>query len=162
MNTDELIRWHRSEASALRHAAEAGTARTTPEPTLSGLLGRARLHDYFAELVTHLAARSHRPAGSDDSRGGWISVEERLPPKNTEVLIAFKAVTIPATGQYTGSPHDRDGWCYPAENSPTFQGDDPDDWTVTHWMPLPDTPFEIALAARAAPLPEPPASRSEG
>jgi len=66
----------------------------------------------------------------------WVSVDERLPEKNTEVLIAFKDCELPATGQYTGSHHDHEGWCYPAEN--IDDRDNPP--TVTHWQPLPLTP----------------------
>ena len=65
----------------------------------------------------------------------WIPVSERLPARFTEVLIAFAGCTLPATGQYTANVNDTDGWCYPAEN----RGDG-FDWTVTHWMVLPDVP----------------------
>lgn len=70
----------------------------------------------------------------------WVPVSERLPERNVEVLVAFGGISIPATGQYTGSSKDRDpnGWCYPAENNGTC--DDGSDPVVTHWMPLPDPP----------------------
>lgn len=64
----------------------------------------------------------------------WVSVEESLPVKNTEVLIAFRDSTLPATGQYTASKHNTDGWCFPGENDPEEVG------PITHWMPLPDPP----------------------
>jgi len=69
----------------------------------------------------------------------WVSVTERLPEKNTEVLIAFAGQnTLCSTGQYTGSSNDVHGWCYPWENrGATDSGDDP---VVTHWMPLPTVP----------------------
>lgn len=68
----------------------------------------------------------------------WISVADRLPEAKTEVLIAFAEQSIPSTGQYTGSPHDQDGWCYPTENR--WSGPDGADPTITHWMPLPPVP----------------------
>jgi hypothetical protein len=70
---------------------------------------------------------------------GWISIEERLPEKFIEVLIAFKTCHLAATGQYTGDIRDSaDGWSYPSEN-----GGNGDDWTVTHWRPLPEAPAAI-------------------
>ena len=75
---------------------------------------------------------------------GWVSVEERLPAKNTEVLICFAESPLPSTGQYTGHAEDPAGWCYPKE-SYLWPGESeklPDGGapTVTHWMPLPPPP----------------------
>lgn len=75
---------------------------------------------------------------------GWISVDERLPEKNTEVLICFAELSIPSTGRYTASALDHEGWCYPRENH-LWPGERPDFEdgglpTVTHWMPLPAAP----------------------
>lgn len=96
--------------------------------------------------ILHGTSDLSASAGSTDACSAalrsWVSVEERLPEKFTEVLIAFKDCTLPATGQYTGNLRDSpEGWCYPAENH-----GDGFDWTVTHWMPLPLTPKEIADA----------------
>jgi hypothetical protein len=67
---------------------------------------------------------------------GWVSVEERLPPKYEEVLVAFAELPVASTGQYTDSPHDHDGWCYPAENADWGGG-----WPkVKWWQPLPGHP----------------------
>ena len=75
---------------------------------------------------------------------GWVSVDERLPAKNTEVLICFAESPLPSTGQYTGHAADPAGWCYPnesyllpGESEKLPDGGDP---TVTHWMPLPPLP----------------------
>lgn len=59
----------------------------------------------------------------------WISVSERLPPLNTEVLIAFDTSPLPATGQLTMYRGIRQ-WCWPAENDPV--GDE-SLLAVTHW-----------------------------
>jgi hypothetical protein len=74
-----------------------------------------------------------------DGLGAWVPVTERLPAKNTEVLICFAGQnTLCSTGQYTGRKHDVQGWCYPWENrGATDNGEDP---VVTHWMLLPDVP----------------------
>lgn len=82
---------------------------------------------------------------------GWISVDDSLPPKFTEVLIAFAGQnTLASTGQWTDNhKHDVRGWCYPAENRGcTDGGDDP---VVTHWMPLPDVPLTPRCDKPAAP-----------
>ena len=75
---------------------------------------------------------------------GWISVKDRLPEKNTEVLICFAELSIPSTGRYTASALDHEGWCYPQENH-IWPGEHPDfedggSPTVTHRMPLPAAP----------------------
>ena len=75
---------------------------------------------------------------------GWVSVKDRLPEKNTEVLICFAELAIPSTGRYTASALDHEGWCYPQENH-IWPGEHPDfedggSPTVTHWMPLPAAP----------------------
>lgn len=64
----------------------------------------------------------------------WTAVSENLHPRNTDVLIAFRDVKLPSTGQYTGDTMDPDGWCYPSENDSLESG------PVTHWMPLPQHP----------------------
>lgn len=78
---------------------------------------------------------------------GWVSVDERLPEKFVEVLVAFADSSLPSTGQYTANPNDHDGWCYPKENCDWMDGSWP---TVTHWMPLPDHPHEELFAPPAA------------
>lgn len=73
------------------------------------------------------------------ARQEWVSVTDHLPPKNTEVLICFAGQnTLVSTGQWTGSIHDVNGWCYPHENrGGTDSGDDP---VVTHWQYAPEVP----------------------
>ncbi len=66
----------------------------------------------------------------------WIAVTDRLPQTCVEVMVAFDGHALPSTGQYTGSPCDASGWCYPSEN----MGVDGSAPTVTHWMPLPGVP----------------------
>ena len=97
-----------------------------------------------AELLLATSAPSE-PAG-------WVSVSDRLPEKNNEVLVAFAGqMSIASTGQYTGSKHDHGGWCYPQENFGV--GDDGDEWPrVTHWMSLPDVPGAAPQPAPAAPV----------
>lgn len=111
-------------------------------------------HPYLGRVRAIIAETIRRRASSERAKGEareWIDVEKLLPPKFTEVLIAFSDCTLPATGQYTGNLRDSpQGWCYPAENH-----GDGFDWTITHWMPLPLTPNE--LAATPPPQPDTPA-----
>ena len=85
-----------------------------------------------SEMLAYGDARAAHAVAQIKAR--WVSVKDRLPEKNTEVLIFFKDGGLAATGQYTGSHLDHEGWCYPAENV----DDDPP--TVSHWMPLPEPP----------------------
>lgn len=107
--------------------------------TLHGAIDYWQARALKAEAAQPVQAQAARqPAG-----GQWVSVEDRLPPKNTEVLICFDGQnTLVSTGQYTESKHDVNGWCYPSENrGATDEGEDP---VVTHWMPAPLLPSEDA------------------
>jgi hypothetical protein len=101
---------------------------------------------YEHNLFVERSAQPPHSSGQDqDARDAarWVSVDERLPEKFTEVLIAFAGqIAIAATGQYTASVHDKHGWSYPSENNGTC--DDGSDPIVTHWMPLPDAPAAMA------------------
>ena len=61
--------------------------------------------------------------------GEWISVKDRLPEKNTQVLVFSR-------GWYVVC------WYAPLNIAATWYDGDTR-WTgVTHWMPLPDPPKE--------------------
>ena len=104
------------------------------------------LGHYFAESPTETGRCRplYLAAPPTAQAEGWISVKDRLPEKNTEVLICFAELSIPSTGHYTASALDHEGWCYPQENR-LWPGEHPDfedggSPTVTHWMPLPAAP----------------------
>ena len=111
----------------------------------------ARITELESQLAQRFDAADVATASAQGFRdwvasvsAGWISVDERLPEKNTEVLICFAELSIPSTGQYTASALDHEGWCYPQENR-LWPGEHPDfedggSPTVTHWMPLPAAP----------------------
>ena len=64
----------------------------------------------------------------------WISVEERLPEENAEVLCCCKMQK--GDVYYTLGVNYRNGWSF--DNDPYAEHDQ----TVTHWMPLPEPPKE--------------------
>lgn len=99
---------------------------------IAGALQTSRAHAY--ELMRSALASQSEEQGKD----AWISVDDKLPEKNIEVMVFFEgASSLASTGQYTASKFDHDGWCYPKENF----DDANDEWpTVTHWMPLPAAP----------------------
>lgn len=78
---------------------------------------------------------------TEGERGiGWISVQERLPDLDVEVLISFVNPTgstpsIPRTStgtwckDFTNEPH----WVDPANTANSY-----DHLLITHWQPLPD------------------------
>ena len=116
-----------------RHSFVTGQDRYLIEPHAGVDLSEFAHQQLFprAALTSTVAAASPESA--------WVSVDVQLPPKFTEVLVAFKDCSLPACAQYTDNRSDIDGWCYPKENH-----GDGFDWTITHWMPLPELPERAA------------------
>lgn len=69
------------------------------------------------------------------SHDRWISVEERLPEPETEVMVAFDDGAVWCLWQ-NWQNDDCDPFTYSVD---TFDGPTHD---VTHWMPLPEPPKE--------------------
>lgn len=76
--------------------------------------------DEKTEIIAEKAAKKFYNAGYRKQE--WISVDERLPPKNTMVLI------------FCGGAREMDWICS------TGLWYDHDYTLVTHWMPLPEAP----------------------
>jgi len=79
----------------------------------------------------------------EDLKKVWISVENKLPPKDgTRILIFINQPHIAEWGSWTDSCcnwEERDCWCiYDAEDAhySCLVNDD----EITHWMPLPNPP----------------------
>ena len=82
---------------------------------------------------------ANRLQEADYRKQEWISVEERLPEHEENVLVAVDYEHIRATGVYISSLLERrqgERW--------THKG-----YTVTHWMPLPEAPKMKGGAADA-------------
>ena len=73
----------------------------------------------------------------------WISVKERLPELHTSVLVYRK--NLSGMGGYVNIDHMDVMW---ADDEPMWSGDVLT-WKsrVTHWMPLPEPPVDIAELA---------------
>jgi len=68
----------------------------------------------------------------------WVSVKERLPEKNIEVLVILKGCSTGKIIQRTANTvnaddHDWESDGYEIANC----------WDLTHWMPLPEPPEDI-------------------
>jgi hypothetical protein len=87
---------------------------------------------YWNERDAESHAKQFNAAYKQGQQDRWISVEERLPEPNIEVLVAFADDTVAGTSQWcrVKSP-DIMGWLGPAENKGKV---------ITHWMPLPPNP----------------------
>jgi hypothetical protein len=146
-----------AELQEVRKAAPAGWKLVPVEPTREMMEAMPRMPPLRAEglpfraegwslnAITNLerwaaAIKAAPDAPASTALAQWIDVSERKPEKFQEVLIAFAGqCSIASTGQYTDSPHDHGGWCYPAENHGA--NDAGEGWpTVTHWMPLSEVP----------------------
>lgn len=62
----------------------------------------------------------------------WVSVDERLPDNNTQVLMWSAKWNIAEAGSY----YNKNFWVY-SEIGDGYIADD-----ITHWMPLPERPKE--------------------
>lgn len=65
-----------------------------------------------------------------DTSNDWISVDDRLPPLETVVLVYQRPLRYVLTAEYLG-----DRW--------DFSELMPSDTRVTHWQPLPKPPKEL-------------------
>ena len=128
-----------ASAQGFRDGVASVSAGSEPEAWMarlpSGSKVFARTRDFYPD-----ATPVYTHPSPQEGMAGWISVKDRLPEKNTEVLICFAELSIPSTGRYTASALDHEGWRYPQENH-IWPGEHPDfedggSPTVTHWMPL--------------------------
>ena len=84
-------------------------------------------NDYptLEQMSDHLIANGVTFAIDNNVGCKWISVEERLPKCDVDVL------TLRETGMYVESYCEQFGWLYDEESL---------GWRVTRWMPLPEPP----------------------
>lgn len=99
------------------------------------------LDDTEARCSSKIGLRGKRPSdnrtATEISQSPWISVKERLPDKDTKVIIVDNGdVSVVTYGH--GRAHDEwwDELNTDMDASPTDCGN------VTHWMPLPEPPKE--------------------
>ena len=80
--------------------------------------------DYIQQLENHIRELTEKVAQLEAAQPRWISVDDILPDKGSEVLLCDKGGVI-GVGYYTGTWYS----C----NTP---------YRITHWMPLPEAPKE--------------------
>lgn len=93
--------------------------------------GAYRIAIDTADQAVAALAKSEQTKGEPDAPGGWISVEDRVPERDKDVL-----VHAPANGTY------------PAQIAVAYLCGNVGRWAVdvgvyllvTHWMPLPEPP----------------------
>ncbi|MDP2262655.1 MAG: DUF551 domain-containing protein [Hydrogenophaga sp.] len=79
----------------------------------------------------------------------WISVEGKLPPDETPVLIVWRGTVVIGERRWDHPGYEDRYQSYWYWDDPT---DDGQDWgrdDVTHWMPLPEPPVVTSPAAPA-------------
>ena len=80
---------------------------------------------------------------AEEYNGGWVPIEEKLPPDDNFILLSFSNFSIPIVGRYE---EDEDG------GGNFFAGDEDEplisqDMYVNAWMPLPKPYEEIQYTA---------------
>lgn len=102
------------------------------------IVDELRTNGTFDELNGRQAANLiGRAIDEAPTIGGWISVKDRMPQDETEVVILVQH----RIGWYRALAwHDEFGWHSSAEEF--VDGESESDY-VTHWMPLPEPPEEV-------------------
>ena len=80
---------------------------------------------------------------AEEYNGGWIPIDEKLPPDDSYILLSFSNYSVPIVGRYE---EDEDG------GGNFFAGDEDEplisqDLFVNAWMPLPKPYEEIQYTA---------------
>ena len=104
---------------------------------VSGCAVMREAADRIANQSTHIAALQQEIEKLRGQVPRWIPVKERLPKDRSNVLVV--AYWYERWGVYMS-------WCAPerAEWNVHVGIGDRNDVTVTHWMPLPEPPKEVA------------------
>jgi Lar family restriction alleviation protein len=93
-----------------------------------------------SDIQSLLAALAKQvPAQEQDK---WISVDERLPELNQEVLIWCGYRTLAQRSDDQHDPENHQGWCVDFDNGNAK--------AISHWMPLPPAPAQLAQSADTA------------
>jgi len=116
----------------------------TPEEIKKGLelcIGNSDLSEDYCEKCPYIPDASCRDTLEIDAlayiqqleaaQPKWISVEERLPEPEKDVLVLYRG-KYRCIGYYS-----EDCGLWIINDAPTY------DETVTHWMPLPEPPKEV-------------------
>ena len=100
--------------------------------------------NYIRQLENHIGELTEKVAQLEAAQPKWISVEERLPDDDVDVIVYIASKkenvdSVIAITQYTHSMYgyNLEGWCSPWQYC--FW-----DRKVTHWMPIPQMPKEGA------------------
>lgn len=118
MTPDDIKKWLGTPA---RYGYETGKRQMTLDYILQLEAGINRIHRQLTETGSNLVDIIHALA---EQTPKWISVEDRLPEDDQDVLICVRGQTID-TGYYY-----HEYWvAYACMSS-----------DVTHWMPLPELP----------------------
>jgi hypothetical protein len=121
----QLFPWQ-SGTAAVHHAVNA-------LPALLAIAREAEDHRRECNMLIEAAFNADAKATVLEEQQRWIPVGERLPPDDddVEVFCHYEGNTISEVGL---------GAHYPEEGNWYVWGTDYEDYTVTHWRPLPKPP----------------------
>ena len=90
--------------------------------------------EFFVNLGINLDTYEPKPK--------WISVDDRLPKSNEEVIVCYRCNTLNHLGKIELLPHVTHATYHLYDDITYWENDCGGIQDVTHWMPLPEPPEE--------------------
>lgn len=115
------------------------------DASLKGTLAAAQSELAYVKERYAQALERERVLLEKLSAGDWISVKDRLPEENAEILyVVWNRREMPYAIRGMRCCDGTDWWWCNEDGDYDDTGNDPGVSTVTHWMPLPEPPAEVA------------------
>lgn len=98
-------------------------------------------HYWFIKAAKWMRSKLSQGDRASERETGWVSVKDRLPEQEENVLICEHKFGVRYPGIYIGYIDHLNKWMFFGEDGEkAYWIHNPDYYTITHWMPLPSPP----------------------